>query len=203
MTGSYIHRTIPEQIAERLRTDILAGRLEPGQPLREQEIAERFGVSRGPVREAFRQLGQQGLLVTEPNKGVRVAQQLSAEVRPLVVELRRTIETAVLANIFDQISDEDIDNWSAILADIKAACQRGDKASLLDHDLRFHQAIVQSHDEREFFTLWQPITLRMLMQYGRFGDDLMASYAEHAAIFDAIRRGDKEAALKALAANIQ
>ena len=62
---------------------------------------------------------------------------------------------------------------------------------------------MQSHDDREFYLLWQPIAMRMLMQYWRFGEDLMQSYAEHAAILDAIRNGDKEAALKALADNIQ
>ncbi len=66
-------RTLPEQIAQRLRLDIMSGKLKPNHPLREQEVSERFGVSRGPIREVFRQLSQQGLLVTEPNKGVRVS----------------------------------------------------------------------------------------------------------------------------------
>ena len=202
MPAIEIFRTLPEQIAAHLQQDILAGRLKPGDPLREVDLSERFGVSRGPVREAFRQLTQQGLLVLEPNKGVRVAQNPSVELRPLVVQLRRTIEIFVLESIFDRITDDDIDIWDEILADIRAACEANDLNALTDHDLRFHQAIIKSHDDRDLFTLWQPIAMRMMMQYTRL-DDLMESYREHKRILDAIRARDKTAAIAALSTNIQ
>lgn len=202
MSDTLIYRSIPEQVADNLRREILSGKLYPGEPLREQEISNRFGVSRGPVREALRHLTQQGLLVLEPNKGARVAQYLSESVRPLTIELRRKIEIFVLESIFEQITEADIVAWTAILADIKAACEVGDTAALVDHDLHFHQAIIQSHDDKDIFVLWQPIALRMLMQYTRF-DDLMDSYWEHKTLLDAIRSGDKAASLAALEANIQ
>ena len=202
MPASEIYRTLPEQIAAQLRQDVLASRLKPGDPLREIDLSERFGVSRGPVREAFRQLTQQGLLVLEPNKGVRVAQNPSVEVRPLVVELRRTIERFVLESIFDKITDADVELWEDILADIRRACELNDVDSLTEHDLRFHQAIIQSHDDRDLFALWQPIAMRMMMHYNRL-DDIMDSYREHERILDAIRGGDRAAALDALTANIQ
>lgn len=202
MPAFEIFRTLPEQIAARLQQDILAGQLEPGDPLREVDLSERFGVSRGPVREAFRQLTQQGLLVLEPNKGVRVAQNPSVEVRPLVVQLRRTIEVFVLESIFERITDGDIERWDEILQDIKAACESNDQNALTDQDLRFHQAIIKSHDDRDLFTLWQPIAMRMMMQYNRL-DDLMESYREHKRILDAIRARDRTAAIEALSTNIQ
>ena len=202
MSSSEIYRTLPEQIAAHLRQDVLSSKLKPGDPLRELDLSERFGVSRGPVREAFRQLTQQGLLVLEPNKGVRVAQNLSVEVRPLVVQLRRKIETFVLECIFDHISEDDLANWEEILADIKAACESNDLAELTEHDLRFHQAIIQSHDDKDLFALWQPIMMRMLMHYNRL-DDIMESYREHKRILDAIRAGNKWDAIKALDCNIQ
>jgi len=197
-----IFRTLPEQIAARLRQDILARQLKPGDPLREVDLSKRFGVSRGPVREAFRQLTQQGLLVLEPNKGVRVAENPSDEVRPLVVQLRRTIEVFVLDSIFERVTDDDIEIWEEILRDIKAACEANDLKSLTDHDLRFHQAIIQSHDDKDIFTLWQPIAMRMMMQYNRL-DDIMESYREHKRILDAIRADDRRAAIEALSTNIQ
>jgi DNA-binding GntR family transcriptional regulator len=201
MDDDTIYRTIPAQIAEHLRYEILSGKFKPGQPLREQEVSERFGVSRGPIREALRLLTQQGLLVAEPNKGVKVAENLGPKVRPLVSELRRTIELFVLDSAFDRITDE-IDVLDDILADIKDACQQGDTAALVGHDLRFHTAIIQCHDVQDVFSMWQPIVLRMLMQYNRF-DDLMDSYREHKRIVEAIRAGDKAEAMAALKANIQ
>ena len=202
MPEKLIYHTMPEQIEAQLRNDILTGRLKPGDPLREKEISEAFGVSRGPVREVFRQLTQQGMLTAIPNKGVRVATRPSTSLRPLVAELRLKIELFVLNNIFDKITEDDIAQWDSILDDIQAACLANDTAALVEHDLRFHRAIIQSHDDQDAFAIWQPIALRMLMHYNRLGD-LLESYHEHKHIIDAIRNGDKEAALKALADNIQ
>lgn len=202
MSTSEIYRTLPEQIADRLRQEVLSSKLKPGDPLREVDLSTRFGVSRGPVREAFRQLTQQGLLVLEPNKGVRVAQNPSVELRPLVVRLRRTIEIFALESVFERINDSDMAAWSAILADIKQACLSNDVDALTEHDLRFHQAIIRSHDDDDLFALWQPIAMRMMMQYHRL-DDIMDSYREHKRILDAIRAGDRAAAISALTTNIQ
>jgi len=193
---------MPEQIAQRIRNDIITGKLKPGQPLREKEISESFGVSRGPIREVFRQLTQQGLLITEPNKGVRVAPQPTAKMRPMIVELRKTIESFVLENIFEQITEAHLTRWEGILADIKGACERGDTAALAEHDLRFHRSIVQSYQETDIVILWQPVMLRMMIDYQRLGD-LMESYYEHEKVLIAIRNGDKEAAIAALQENIQ
>ena len=202
MTAFEIYRTLPEQIAARLQREVLSSKLKPGDPLREMDLSERFGVSRGPIREAFRQLTQQGLLVLEPNKGVRVAQNPSVEVRPLVVQLRRKIETFVLDSIFDRITADDLVVWDGILADIKAACESSDVDALTEHDLRFHRAIIQSYDDKDLFALWQPIMMRMLMHYNRL-DDIMESYREHKRILDAIHSGQKAEAIRALEANIQ
>ena len=201
MSSVEIYRTLPEQIAARLTQEVLSSKLKPGDPLREIDLSERFGVSRGPVREAFRQLSQQGLLVLEPNKGVRVAQNPSVEVRPLVVALRRKIESFVLDSIFERITEEDLEDWNGILVDIKMACEASDVDALTEHDLRFHRAIIQSHDDKDLFALWQPIAMRMMMHYNRL-DDIMESYREHERILDAIRAGNKRGAIKALVDNI-
>ncbi len=202
MSEVVIYHTIPEQIAAQLRRSILAGEFEPGRPLREQDLAAKFGVSRGPIREAFRLLTVQGLLEAEPNKGVRIAREPSGSIRPLLVRLRQEIETFALAGIFEQISAADIARWETILAAIKEACERGDLALLVESDLQFHRAIVQCHADKDLFAIWQPIAMRMLMHYHRLGD-LMESYHEHQRILEAIRSGDQEAAIKALEDNIQ
>lgn len=206
MSDFEIYRTLPEQIAARLRQEVLAGKLQPNAALREMEISERFGVSRGPVREALRQLTQQGLFVLEPNKGVRVAPNPSTRVRPLVANLRREIEIFVLENVFDKLTDDDITILDSILLAIKAACESNDTGALVEHDLRFHRAIIEYYvryfEDKDMFEIWQPVMMRMLMHYNRL-DDLMESYREHERIVNAIRNRDKVAAIRALEVNIQ
>lgn len=197
-----IYRTIPQQIAAHLRNEVLSGKLKPGDPLREIEISERFGVSRGPVREALRKLTQQGLVILEPNKGVHVAPTPNASVRPLIVDLRRTIETFVLDSSFEHITNNIVETLESILTDIKEACEKEDTAALVEHDLRFHKTIIDCHEDTELFSIWEPIMIRMLMHYDRLSN-LMDSYWEHKSILDAIVEGDKAKAIKALRDNIQ
>ena len=63
-------RSVREQITDRLRDDILSGRLAEGERLQEAKLAERFGVSRGPIREVLAQLTHEGLVEAKPNCGV-------------------------------------------------------------------------------------------------------------------------------------
>ncbi len=202
MRDAELYRTLPEQIADLLRQEVLSGKLKPGDPLREIEVSQRFAVSRGPIREALRQLTQDGLLVLEPNKGVRVAPNTSDSVRPLVAGLRRDIECFVLDSLFDSINLADLEAWEAIVEDIRDACERGDIDALVEHDLRFHRTLIMRHGDHDIVALWQPVVMRMMMRYTRF-TDLMDSWREHRRILDAIRSGRRVEALRALADNIQ
>src|SRR5262245_18669906 len=100
-------RTVREQISERLRAEILSGRLPEGQPLREAQLADRFGVSRGPIREVLAQLTQEGLLESKLNCGVKVAPSDPEFVRELVVPIRRLLETCALRYCFAGLGEAD------------------------------------------------------------------------------------------------
>jgi DNA-binding GntR family transcriptional regulator len=67
-----MRRTLADSVYEALQEAILSGRLEPGQHLRQQDVAEQWGVSQTPVREAFRRLESEGLVEHAPNRGVVV-----------------------------------------------------------------------------------------------------------------------------------
>src|SRR5215471_449893 len=83
--------TLRAQIAERLRAAILAGDIPPGAPLVETALSERFEVSRGPLREALRQLIEEGLVITVPYTGTHVA-SLSVEDVHEIYSLRTALE---------------------------------------------------------------------------------------------------------------
>src|SRR6266581_4316559 len=98
-------RSVRIQIIDRLRDDILTGRLAEGERLHEAKLAERFGVSRGPIREVLAQLTHEGLLEAKPNCGVKVAPSDSESVRELIVPIRRVIETFALKHFFHEINE--------------------------------------------------------------------------------------------------
>ncbi len=198
--ASIVHRTIREQIATHLRYAVLSGELGEGAALREQSLAQRFGVSRGPIRDALLQLTQEGLLVAEQNRGVRVRRPDPA-IRSLVVGMRRKIESFALRGLC-QRGDEALIFFAENLALFQAACMRGDMAEVVEHDMAFHRHIVENGGGADLVAMWVPVVTQMMLPYSRHRD-LMDSYREHEAVVEALRGSDEAVALKCLRANIQ
>ncbi len=88
-------KTTPTLVAEALRKGILKGMIKAGQVLRQEDLAERFGVSRIPIREAFRQLEAEGLIKIYPHRGAVVSSLSAMEVQELF-EIRIPLETTAL-----------------------------------------------------------------------------------------------------------
>lgn len=196
-----VYRTIREQIAERIRSDVLSRRFEEGVSLREAALAQRFGVSRAPVRDALLQLTQEGLLVAKPNCGVRVGPKPDEAIQPLVVELRRKIEVFALGRMMDRLGAIDLAPWERIVANLKAACEVGELSGIVYCDMAFHRFVIESAGTRELLPIWLPIVSRMMLHYTRHRD-WMESHREHAAIAAAVKEGDRERAEALLVQNI-
>ncbi len=193
-------RSVREQICDTLRSEILSGVLDNDQPVREQSLADRFGVSRGPIRDALQQLSQEGVLVYETNKGVRVNTPPSEGERRLFQSMRREMESFCLERCMDRLTDHDDEQLEGILVDLKRACARGDMAAIADTDLALHRYIVR-RASGELEAVWQGITSRLLMDYSRI-ERLDEVVREHEAIVNAVRARDMDAAKKALSRNI-
>ncbi len=202
MSYSPVFRTIREQIADRIRADVIAGRLAEGTNLREQALAEQYGVSRAPIRDALLQLTQEGLLVAKPNCGVRVGSPSGEEIQPLVVELRRKIEVFALRKVFSRLTDGDVERLEDTVQRLKIACENEDLAEVVQQDMALHRYILEATGNTDLLAIWLPIISRMFLHYSRHRN-MMESYREHAAIVDAIRKRDRKAAIEALTANIQ
>src|SRR5437763_486534 len=82
-----------EQVANILRESIVSGKLKPGDRIREKEISDQLGVSRGPIREAIRQLEQEGLLISYPYKETVVAEMSDDEIMDVLIPIRIILET--------------------------------------------------------------------------------------------------------------
>jgi DNA-binding GntR family transcriptional regulator len=100
-------RLLREQIYEQLRADILACRLAPGAEIREGELALRFGVSKSPVRDALMSLQREGLVITLPRQGYRVASISLHDVEDMF-HLRAALERACMERIVRHASDEQL-----------------------------------------------------------------------------------------------
>jgi DNA-binding GntR family transcriptional regulator len=174
-----------------------------GDRLREIELAERFGVSRGPVRDALLQLAHEGLLVLQPHCGATVAGPASDLVLPLIRSMRRTIEVFALGLILKDLNDDDFQFWEGTLTHMHAACVKGDVPAIVAQDIALHHAIVERTGQPELQDLWLPLVARMRFAYSRFYKDYLEIYQEHRAIIDAMRTGDLLAAVKALETNIK
>ncbi|MCB1121424.1 MAG: GntR family transcriptional regulator [Verrucomicrobiae bacterium] len=202
MATQQIFRTIREQVVDRLRDDVINQVFKPGESLREYTLSERYGVSRSPIRDALLQLTQEGLLVATPNCGAKVGSPLDDEIQPLVLDLRIRIEVFALEQAVKSIEEKDIQELESRLKDIFDACQSKQLSDIIKSDMAFHQAIVELANNEKLVGIWKQVSGYMMLHYERH-EDWMESYGEHAAIFEAIKLGDKRAARDALKANIR
>jgi DNA-binding GntR family transcriptional regulator len=206
MHARFLIRSTRDQITDRLREDIFSGRLAEGERLQEAKLAEQFGVSRGPIREALAQLTQEGLLESKPNRGVSVSHSDSDAVRELIVPIRRVIETFALKHFFDEIDERDVQNWENVLHHLKSACERKDLAAITQYDLAFHRSLLVRAGVPALLTIWQTILARIRRHFryatSHYGADHLEIYEQHRRLVDVFRRGDREAAIKALEEHI-
>ncbi|MCK1727323.1 GntR family transcriptional regulator [Bradyrhizobium sp. 142] len=130
--------TITTRIAEVIGDRIISGALQPDAPLRQDHVAREFNSSHVPVREAFRQLEAQHLVVAVPRRGVRVAPLDTKSVKE-IAEMRAALEVVALRNAAPKIT-------SAHLARIELALIEGDNAQTIQEfemaNRAFHHALV-------------------------------------------------------------
>ena len=194
-------RTVREQIADRLRNEILASELAPEERLREVQLAERFGTSRGPIRDVLVQLTQEGALEYKPNSGVRVSVPPNGETRDFLMNLRRDIELHALERFIAEATDEDCAALEEILQSMRRACRDEDMAEIVGTDLALHRYIVQRGAGPELEAVWNSVAVRIRMIYSRHGK-FQEIYEEHARIVEAIASGNLDAARQALDSNL-
>lgn len=193
--------TIRDQVAANLRGRILRGDFPPGTPLLEAPLARELGVSRGPIRDALLTLNKEGLLTAKPNVGARVAQNPSPFKRAVIVQMRRALEAAALAQWFVQGEEGLLVQLDANLIAYQEACSRELLEPVVELDMAFHRLIVGSADQGSLLSLWEPLILQIFLRYSRH-HSLIESHAEHAAILHAMRDGASEVAVAALISHI-
>ncbi|MCX6621284.1 MAG: GntR family transcriptional regulator [Acidobacteria bacterium] len=137
------HRAIPglrSKVAKALRDDIKKGIYSPGSPLGEVELAERFGVSRGPVREALIELEKEYLVRSYPNRGCFVA-ELSEQEFEEILRLRSILEPLAMEEARRRVSKRQIAELQLILHELEEVGESGDLSAFFEKDFEFHHRI--------------------------------------------------------------
>ena len=187
------------QIAERLRTAIISGRLQPGAVLVETALAEQMNVSRAPIREAIQILENDGLVETIAYKGKRV--------KPL--SAREVEETYGLREIFEVSAAQRILDRNVSVAPLWECCEAMEKAvqddnyeALVAADEAFHRTLIQLSDHELLLSLWNNLYMRIhqIMALRNRGERNLAEIAgNHPPIVKALESGDREIATQLIA----
>lgn len=163
--------SVAGRIAQALTERIVAGVLPPGAPIRQDHLALEFAASHVPVREAFRKLEAQGLLVSAPRRGVRVA-PLSPDSVLEVAEMRAALEVLALRHAAQSLTEADLRDATLALAESEASA---DIRAWETGNRRFHLAItrpcamprllraieeLQSAGARHLFAAWRDLDWR-------------------------------------------
>ncbi|MET9799560.1 GntR family transcriptional regulator [Streptomyces sp. NPDC006368] len=140
-SGGVTRNTLRQQIADALRDEVLAGRLQPGQEFTVKQIAEQYGVSATPVREALVDLAAQGLLDSDQHKGFRV-HRFSVDDYRGMVEARALIVDGVFQRLTDRTAPGAVHGPPLVSVRRRAeeaarAARAGDLDVLIGYDLRF------------------------------------------------------------------
>ena len=179
-----------------LRSAIVNGQLVPGDRLKEAELAERFGISRAPVREALRELEHEGLVVSLPYRATEVVGVSQEEITEVLVPIRITLETFAFRKALPHLTDADFATLEQLVAAMRAAGQRADLDALAGADVRFHELMIERSGQHHCAQLWRSIEPRVRAYFRRDasaharadGDEVAD---EHQELLDAIRRGDE------------
>jgi len=155
-------QNVAQFIADTLEKMIFEGILLPGSRLIQTEIAEKFGVSRLPVRDAIKILEAKELVVSLPRKGMIVRRITIQEVKDLY-ELRLVLEGYAISVSLNQLKEDDIDQAEEIIAKQERINQRECFLELMDVDEQFHRILWSKCENKEIkrslFMLWNRIKL--------------------------------------------
>ncbi len=149
--------TISAFVASKLREQILSGEIRQGEPIRQNLIAEQYGVSIIPVREAFRQLEAEGVVELLPRRGV-VASKFTLDKALEWINIRRLIEADIIGRAIDNMTEKDIAAASAILVRFDNALkEHRDMKHWSELNWEFHSTLYRPADQPETMALLESL----------------------------------------------
>ncbi len=190
------HQTLREKILETIREAILKGDLKPGEKVAEPELAERFGISRTPIREAFRQLESEGYLTVIPRKGAVVAALSERDVQEYYA-VKSILEGYAAELAAKNLTEKELTKLEAINERLKKLAAEGDVKTFYRVHHEFHDIFLKAADNSKLYELINQLGQKFsrLRMASLSVDGRMAiSVAEHEKLLKAFRHHDGSAA---------
>jgi DNA-binding GntR family transcriptional regulator len=191
-----------DQIKDAIVERILDGVYGPGERIVEIRVAQEFGVSQAPVREALRELELLRLVVSEPFRGARVREITAAELAE-IYPVRAALEEVAARGAAPRMGG-DVSGLRAAVAQMRTAAAAGDVHEFVVHDVAFHRQIVEAAGNRTLEELWNSlhVDLRTTITLIKRADDLREVAESHVPVLEALAARDPERSARALREHI-
>lgn len=196
-----MNKPTSDQISSSLKKNIYDGVLSAGVPLKQEELAEQFGVSRIPIREALKKLEAEGLVKHEPNKGAVVTTHSIPEIIEML-DIRIGLETRALILAIPRLTPDHLDSCQAILERYDQASKPSVWSAL---NLEFHLTLYSAAGKPRLLRMIEDMVLGT-QRYTRIYISHVVGreqpQREHHALLDALRAGDEDKAIRLLEEHI-
>jgi DNA-binding GntR family transcriptional regulator len=190
------HPTLEAQVLDRLREAILNGVFEPGGQLNHVKLAQKFGVSRGPIRAALGKLEEEGLVNHVPHRGTFVS-TLKLEALHDLYSIRAVLEQYAAQLAVKNASQEDLDHLNALLNQMQQAAREKDTSEVVWSDFAIHQYIIDLSGNYFLKQIWSMLQLHVrwaLADRFRSYKNLEEIAASHIALLEKFGEKDAEGA---------
>jgi DNA-binding GntR family transcriptional regulator len=147
-------RALWEAVAERMRRAIILSELPAGLHLEEPALAQKFGVSRIPIREALIRLEQEGLVRVEPRRGAFIVGMTVDDIGD-VYEFRLLVERHAARRAAERIDNDGINLLQDLVDEMDEALRRGEQSAMVVPDVSFHRQIVVESGSRQLLVAWE------------------------------------------------
>lgn len=197
MSDVLIYRGLLDEVANRIRARIFSGDLCDGERIVERDLAAEMGTSRGPVRDALRMLEQEGLVISAPRRGTRVA-SLTPQNAKEILAIREALEPVAVRFLIEQNRPEHLRQLELIVDQLDDAARANDWQRAIRLDLDFHGLIFELSGQRRLIRIWESLQKPMLQLFGKLSHYYRAIDevpARHRALLDSIASGELARAL--------
>ncbi|MCK5351495.1 GntR family transcriptional regulator [bacterium] len=190
------HKSLVESIVEDLQDKIIMGQLKPGQRMVEAELCEKMGISRSPLREAFRVLESQGFLAHEPRKGMHVSRVSLAELENIYA-IRANLESLATKLAVQNGDPQALEELKKLHHEMIRRAEEGDTGAYHQLNLKFHGILTKaSRNQRltELIDTFVKQTNRYRVVVFATPGKLQASIQNHEELIRSFEKGDAQEA---------